>query len=113
MHWWCRGWAGRLLMMVQCLRGKFPLRIRGRGLSLKLGLLAYAVKVLAFGELLNYKIVEIEIMRDNHESLLNVYICSSASGFERNMNELQHGFCGELEGIHDNTMDPDLTSIVD
>ena len=60
-------------MMVRCLRGEFPQIIRGRGLSLKLGLLAYAVKVLAFGEPLDYKIVEIEIMRDNHESLLIVY----------------------------------------
>jgi hypothetical protein len=74
---------------------------------------AYAVKVLAFGEPLDYKIVEIEIMRDNHESLLIVYMCSSALSFERKMNELQHGFCGELEGIQDNIMDPDLTSIVD
>ena len=100
-------------MMVRCLRGEFPQRIRGRGLSLKLGLLAYAVKVLAFRGLLDYRIVEIEIMRDNHESLLNMYICSSALSFERNMNELQHGFRGELEGIQDNTMDLDLTSIVD
>jgi hypothetical protein len=59
--------------MVRCLRGEFPQIIRGRGLSLKLGLLAYAVKVLAFGEPLDYKMVEIEIMRDNHESLLIVY----------------------------------------
>ena len=83
MRWWCRGWAGRVLMMVRYLRGEFPQRIRRRGLSLKLRLLAHAVKVLAFEEPLDYKIVEIEIMPDDHESLLNMYISSSAKKYEQ------------------------------